>query len=259
MTDKLKVSAVSYLNTKPFLYGLEQTGLIKNMELSLDIPSKTAQKLLSREVDLGLIPVGILPQLNDYQLVTDYCIGTNGAVKTVCLYSQLPLHKIKKIYLDYHSCTSVRLVQVLCKYYWNLAVIFIPATPGFEKEIKGETAGVVIGDRTIKLDRHFSYKYDLGQHWYDFTKLPFVFAAWVSISPLPKKIVDSLNNSFALGTSLKGIQAVAKQYQSNYDSSFDIEKYLAHFINYSLGVNKQAALQLFLKYVMEIELLSMSL
>ena len=83
MKQPLKISAVSYLNTKPFLYGLFQSGMEDSIDLSLDIPSECARKLVAGEVDLGLIPVAVIPQLKTPHIISDYCIGTEGAVKTV--------------------------------------------------------------------------------------------------------------------------------------------------------------------------------
>ena len=91
MKSKIKVTAVSYLNTKPFLYGIFNHGLEEELDLELNIPSVCAQKLRDGEVDLGLVPVAIIPQLIRPHIISDYCIGTVGAVKTVCLYSHFLL------------------------------------------------------------------------------------------------------------------------------------------------------------------------
>ena len=115
MNPKINISAVSYLNTKPFLYGLFQTGIDKEINLSLDIPSLCAQKLENGEVDLGLIPVAAIPNLAEAHIISDFCIGTLGPVKTVCIYAQVPIENLTHLYLDYQSRTSVALVQYLIK------------------------------------------------------------------------------------------------------------------------------------------------
>ena len=103
---KIKITAVSYLNTKPLLYGLLKSNLAQSVDLQLNIPSVCAQKLLNGEADLGLVPVAILPELQQPQIISDYCIGTVGAVKTVAIYSHVPIEKVESLYLDYHSRTS---------------------------------------------------------------------------------------------------------------------------------------------------------
>ena len=185
--QKIRVSAVSYLNTLPFLYGINNSEIKSQLDLSLDMPSDCAKKLLSGEVDLGLVPVAILPQLKEYHIVSDYCIGAVGNVDSVALYSDVPLNEIKEIYLDYQSKTSVNLVQILAEKYWNISPKWINAKAGFENKIQGTTAAIIIGDRTFNLPKSYQYKYDLAEQWLEFTGLPFVFACWVANKELLKK------------------------------------------------------------------------
>src|SRR5690349_16409009 len=117
-TTLLRISAVSYLNAKPFVYGIEQSGFLKNYSLSLDVPSLCAEKLRNGQVDIGLSPVAIIPELKEHFIIPDFCIGANGPVHTVMLYSEVPLQHIKTIQLDYQSKTSCLLVQVLAKHWW---------------------------------------------------------------------------------------------------------------------------------------------
>lgn len=248
---RIKTSAVSYLNTKPFLYGLEQSGLLNDLDLSLDIPSHTAAKLLSGTVALGLVPVAILPFLPaSAQIVSNYCIGTLGSVRTVCLYSQVPIRNIEQILLDYHSRTSVQLVQVLCRDYWQIQPDFKPAQPDFETQIGGTTAGVIIGDRAIEWHNRFAFCYDLGKAWVTHTGLPFVFAAWVATHPLSPEFIDRLNAAFAFGVSQ--IERVAALYQPLYPNDFDVLHYLSENINFRLDAPKREGLALFLQHLKQL-------
>ena len=248
----ISVSAVSYLNTKPFLLAIERAGIAHLFNITLEIPSKTAERLCNNEVDLALVPAGILPQLNNPHIVTNYCLGASGPVKTVCLYSYCPLPQIKTILLDYHSATSVRLVQILMRKYWQFYPEFLPAQPGFESEIKGDTAGVIIGDRAIGLDAVYPFVYDFATAWQQFTNLPFVFAVWASLKPLPKHIEQALNKAFALGLTL--IPEVAEQFNTIYPLNFDIKTYLQQNISYAFDAPKQEALKLFLQWVKELKI-----
>ena len=242
----IKTSAVSYLNTKPLLYGLEASGLIHDLDLSLEIPSLTAAKLLSGEADLGLVPVAILPLLPAHaQIVGNYCIGAKGAVKTVCLYSQVPLQNIEQILLDHHSRTSVQLVQVLCRDYWQIHPDFIAAQAGFETQIDTTTAGVIIGDRAIDWHSRFAFCYDLGAEWTAYTNLPFVFAAWVATQPLEADFIARLDAAFQLG--VRNIDKVAEIYKPDYPADFDIFRYLTENISYELDAPKRDGLSLFLQ------------
>ena len=98
----IKVAAVSYLNTKPLLYGLIKSGLQDEIDLQLNIPSECASKLVAGEVDMGLVPVAIIPEIKGARIISDFCIGTVGTVKTVCIFSQCPIEEIEHLYLDYH-------------------------------------------------------------------------------------------------------------------------------------------------------------
>ncbi len=182
----LKISAVSYLNTIPFIHGLKQSELINTIDLQLDYPSICADKLINGIVDLALVPVVVIPQLKHPYIISDYCIGANGSVDTVCLYSDVPIDKIMSIGLDYQSRTSVALLKVLLKEYWQLNPELIKADVGFEENIKGKHAALVIGDRAFTLNAKHKFIYDLSAIWKEMTDLPFVFAAWVSNTKLHK-------------------------------------------------------------------------
>lgn len=243
--QKLRVTAVSYLNTKPFIYGIFRSELSDLIDLSLDIPSVCAKKLASGAADLALAPVAIIPDLPESYLVSDFCIGATGQVKTVCLFSERPVSEIKRLYLDFHSKTSATLVPILCRDYWGIQPEFIPATEGFERRISGDTAGLIIGDRAIGRERDFPFVYDIGEAWINWTGFPFVFAAWVSRHPLDPDFVGRFNAALQFGISripelTKIIPAIP---------GFDIEAYFRQNISYELDTAKWNGLQRFLQLV----------
>ncbi len=243
---KIKISAVSYLNTKPFLFGLEQSKVLEQIDLQLDIPSVCARKLIGEEVDLGLVPVAVIPQIKSPLVISNYCIGTLGAVKTVCIYAACPMSEVEELYLDYQSRTSVALTKYLIANYWKINPKLIAAKAGFETKIQGNTAALIIGDRTIGLENKFAYQYDLGAIWRKLTGLPFVFAAWVSNKPLPYEFVQSFNAALAVGIAQRAV--VAAQFQPKFDN-FSVEEYYFKYINYDLDEKKKEALDLFLNYI----------
>lgn len=243
MKETIRITAVSYLNTKPLLFGLVKSGLSSNLEIHLDIPSVCAEKLKSGEVDMGLVPVAILPELEQAQIVTDYCIGSEGAVRTVGIFSDRPLEELSRIYLDFHSRTSVELGKFLLSEYWKITPELIPAYPGFENQIGGDTGGLIIGDRAIEYAHRFPYFYDFGEAWTAHTGLPFVFAAWVSIRPLPEDFLTELNAAFAAGL---GDLPQLMYLLPSPSSSFDLEEYYRKNISYQLDSRKRMALDKFL-------------
>ena len=157
--------------------------------------------LIDDEIDVGLIPVAVLPQLPEYHIVGDYCIGTEGEIASVALFSEVPMNEIKKVYLDYQSRSSVALLKWLMKEYWGINPEIIEAADeDYRKEIKGTTAGLVIGDRAFEQRKISTFIYDLGSEWRSITGLPFVFAAWVSTKQLPDDFIKAFQYSQCAGT-----------------------------------------------------------
>lgn len=241
----IKISAVSYLNTKPFLHGLYISSVKNKIKLTQDTPAQSAQKLLTGEIDIGLVPIAVIPQLKNPQIVSPFCIGANGKVKTVCLFSDVPLEEINTIYLDYQSRTSVLLVQLLMKEYWKKEVTFLPALEGYENTIKNNIAAVIIGDRAIANLGKYAYEYDLAEAWKQYTNLPFVFAAWVSNKEIEQDFLDDFNAALQIGLSNRS--QLLEQY-INYNSPyFSVKDYWNTNIQYELDSSKKQALELFLK------------
>jgi predicted solute-binding protein len=117
--NKIRISAVKYANTYPFIFGLIESGFYRRVILETDHPADCAAKLISGKVDIGLIPVAVLPLVKEYHIISDYCIGANGNVKTVMLLSNCPFEEIGSVYLDYRSRSSVILSKVLAKNSWK--------------------------------------------------------------------------------------------------------------------------------------------
>ena len=243
----LKISAVSYLNTVPFIHGLKQSELIKFIDLQLDYPSICADKLFNGIVDLALVPVAVIPKLKEAHIISDYCIGANGAVGTVCLYSDVPINEIESIALDYQSRTSVALLKILLEEYWQLNPKLKKANAGFEENIKGCHAALVIGDRAFALNNKYAYIYDLSDIWKEMTGLPFVFAAWVANTKLTKDFIVSFNKALEKG--LSNIDKALALEGDSYPNCVNPEDYLNNKISYSLDAEKQKGMELFLRKI----------
>lgn len=243
--NKIKVSAVSYTNTKPFVYGLIHSEIYELIDLSLDIPSICAQKLINDEADIGLVPVAALSQIINYEIISNYCIGASGAVNSVFIFSKIPIEKIKVLKLDAQSKTSNNLAKVLLKNYWKLQPLFED-----NKAIGSNLpqAFVEIGDRTFGKHSQYPYKYDLAEEWFNFTGLPFVFAIWAANKPIPKEFLHQFNTALKYGldhrkeviTSIPSVE------------NFDMEDYLLHRIDYDLDSKKRQALDKFLEFMEEL-------
>lgn len=249
--EKTRVSIISYLNSKPFLFGLNQFSIAKQIDLSLDIPSKTVAKLLYKQAEIGLIPVAGLDDLDDYKIISDFCIGAVNKVRTVILASEVPLEEVDTILMDYQSRSSVLLSKVLAKFYWKKEFNWENTCNDFQnKSIKGKTAGVVIGDRVFDIEKRYKYIYDLSEEWFKFTGLPFVFAVWVSTAEISKEFESNINDALAFG--IENIPEIVRMEQMNYPD-VDIFDYFNRNICFVLDKKKKEGMKRFLELAKKLE------
>ena len=244
---KYKLSLVSYLNTIPFIYGLKQYELDKKLDISLDIPSVCAEKLLSKKVDIGLVPIVVLKELEDAQIISDYCIGANGAVDTVCLFSDVSCDAVEGILLDYQSRTSVELLKILLKEYWRVSPKLIESNENYETQISGKIAGLIIGDRAFHFHDKFKYAYDLSDIWKQITRLPFVFACWIANKELDEGFKKEFNNALKFG--VENIEGAIKSAADIYSHCKNPQDYLNNNISYLLDEDKRKGMELFLQKI----------
>lgn len=231
--DRIRVSAVSYTNTRPFVYGFQHSGILDKIELSLDIPADCAAKLIEDQADVGLIPVAALPLIPGAQIISDYCIGADGAVNSVFIFSEKPIQEIETFRPDLQSRTSNGLARVLFKHHWNIHPVAVQ---------ENADAFVEIGDRTFGKTNKYPFVYDLAEEWRKLTGLPFVFATWTANKKLDHRFIDEFNQSLKYG--IQHIEAVLKTIQPRDD--FDMEDYLTNKLSYDLDDRKRTALEMYL-------------
>jgi chorismate dehydratase len=244
LKEKIKIGAVSYLNTKPLLYGLERSSIKEDIILSTAYPAQLAAALKEQTIDLALLPVAAISSIPHAQIIGNYGIAADGDVASVALFSHVPLAAITHIYLDYQSRSSVRLTQELVSAHWKIAPEFIAADTQYIASIQGTKAGVIIGDRALQQLPNFPYVYDLSAAWKAFTGLPFVFAAWVSNRSLPASFVEAFDEANAMG-----LQHLEEIVAAHPFPEYDLLHYYQKNIHYELDENKRKGLDLFLKMI----------
>ncbi|MEO6850817.1 MAG: menaquinone biosynthesis protein [Mucilaginibacter sp.] len=242
---KIRISAVIYTNTKPFLYGIQNTPIADKIDLSLDIPSDCAQKLIDDQVDIGLIPVAAVLNLPEWHIVSDYCIGATGPVNSVFIFSNCDIKDVKIIQLDPQSRTSNSLARVLLKNMWNIEPQLVTDADDYAQSTDSYTAFVQIGDRTFGKTAQYKYAYDLAGEWQKLTGLPFVFAAWIANKPIPVEFTAEFNASLKYGLDHRA--ELLKELPDR--SDFDLGDYLMHKLDFDLTEDKKKALYLFLDYL----------
>ncbi len=241
--NKIRVSAVSYTNTYPFLNGIRKSKVMEQIDLSVDYPSACAQKVIDDQADIGIIPTAALLSLPEYYINTDFCIGTEGAVDSVFIFANKPIEEVKTLRLDKQSRTSNGLARVLIKNYWKKDVELVT-----DESIEPD-AYVLIGDRTFGKKNAVPYVYDLGEEWFNFTGLPFAFTLWVSNKKLPDSFVEEFNEALAYGVEhATDVIAGLPEFED-----FDYTKYLTEHLNFHLTAKKREAVQLYLRYLKELD------
>lgn len=243
--QKIRVGIVNYLNTRPLIYGLQRPPMSEKIELIGDYPARIADMLLHDEIDVGLVPVAVLKKMPEYYIVGDYCIGTEGEIASVALFSEVPVHEIKKVYLDYQSRTSVELLKFLMREYWGIDPEIVQAEDeSFREKLTGTTAGLVIGDRAFEQRKKSTFIYDLGSEWRAITGLPFVFAVWVSKQKLPDEFVSEFNTANSMG--MQHIDELADTLDYKL---YELKKYYQLHLSYRLDEPKQKGMKLFLQVI----------
>ena len=244
--NPLRITAVSYLNSMPFVYGIQHAGLMENYELKLEVPAACGQRMINGEAEIGLIPVGVIPQIPHAKIITDYCIGATGPVRSVLLLSYVPMEKIETVKLDPESATSVRLVKVLARHFWKREWIWKDGKDSAPLDPLRE-AIVMIGDKSIVAGVGYPFVYDLAEEWIRFTGFPFVFAAWITNRELDMEIISRLDRSLQFGVENRFRALEAFRYTPV--AGFDVVEYLNKNISFNLDEKKKRGMELFLSYL----------
>ncbi|WP_295937799.1 menaquinone biosynthetic enzyme MqnA/MqnD family protein [uncultured Alistipes sp.] len=242
MVNVARIAAVSYLNTIPFIYGIEHEGNLR-AELLLTPPASCAKNFADRKADIALVPAAAVPSLEDAQVVTEYCIGAVGPVRTVVLLSNGPIETARRVFLDAHSLTSVQLAGYLLAKHWKVAPEYyaLEDYSQLDHALPGD-AFLLIGDKVFDHEERFAYSYDLAAEWIKATRLPFAFAVWIARKDVDPAVVDELQRALTFGVE-HTYEAVLKY---GFDRKpYDAYGYLTQNIDYIFDNQKRKALQKF--------------
>lgn len=245
----LKISSVSYINSIPFNYGIKNSSYLNNYDLKIDVPSECARKLLENEADIALLPVGALLGNDSINIISDLCIGANGDVATVVLAGNNKIENAKKILLDTDSRTSVLLVRILAKHFWNIDPIWENSKIDFAKN-NNDNYILAIGDKVFDIRKNYPLIIDLSGEWKKMTNLPFVFAVWATKKELPQNIINDFNNALKWGCANRKIALLEdERYINNRYNKTELIYYLKNNISYSFDEQKINGMKLFFNLV----------
>lgn len=260
--SRLRVGAVSFLNTKPLIYPLLDKEIQADIALSLDVPSRVAARLRDTRLDVGLIPIIEYFRANrsgtNYCILPDISIASNGGVQSIQLFSRVPVHEIRRIALDTSSRSSVALLKVLLAEQYGISPAFTMCAPTVKPSTALENrqyppfeAVLLIGDPALRHLGTTEYSVDLGEAWYKLTGLPFVYACWVaradaSLGDLPQTLLESKERGIAQIPEIAQVEAR----KLGLPETLCLD-YLQNRIKYDLDESAIAGIELFYKFAVK--------
>ncbi len=243
-TQPLRIGAVSYLNTKPLVYGLPE--LLPSAQISFDYPSRLADLLSEGKLDIALVPSIELALHPEWSIVSDACIGCVGPVLSVKLMFRVPPADVRRLALDVGSRTSAVLAQILLKELYGVRPELLALPLGSSPAALQADAVLMIGDRAIRSQEdEFCEVWDLGDRWCRYAELPFVFAMWVARQGV---LTQEAEVAFAAARNqgCNNLQAIAKhESQAMQLPNELVEEYLCQNLYYRLGSQQRQGLELY--------------
>jgi len=253
---RLRISAISYLNTAPLLWDFEHGDAGSDFELSYTIPSLCAASLEDGSADIGIIPAAAYASIPDLFILPDVAIAARRAVRSILLVSKVPRERIRTVALDCSSLTSVALVKVLFARWWGGERIYRTMSPHIEAMLESHDAALVIGDPALQLERSEYLSYDLAEEWIRLTHMPFVFAFWAvrgrSLEEKPRDLATIFQQSRDHGLLPDNLMQIARDWAPRLALPADlIQSYLEENIHYFLDSRCLAGMNLFYRYARE--------
>ncbi len=250
MATNVRIAAVSYLNTIPFIYGIRHEANL-HAELLLAPPAGCYENYLQGKADIALMPSAMVPSLKSTNIITDYCIGASQRVRTVELFSNVPITQVRRIFLDAHSRTSVQLVGYLAAKLWKISPEWYDLQDYSQVAFaeKGD-AFLLIGDKVFDHEGLFNYCYDLAEEWNKATGMPFAFAVWVARKGTSYEHIDALQRALT-----RGVESIWEAIvEFGFDSKpYNAYEYLTQNIDFVFNAEKHSALQKFWQAGIKVE------
>jgi chorismate dehydratase len=256
---RLRISAISYLNTAPLMWDFEHGEAGRQFDLSYTLPSACARDLESAAADIGIIPAAAYTLIPGLKILPDVAIASRRPVRSILLVGKVPIEKARTVALDTSSMTSVALIKILFEKWLGGGRIFAPMPPQIDKMLAEHDAALVIGDPALQIDRSQYFSLDLAEEWIRHTGKPFVFAFWAVRSEALKEASPALDlpeifqQSRDHGLTAPSLDQIAREWAPRLRlREADVRSYLTENIHYTLDPACLEGLQLFFRYAAEI-------
>jgi len=261
--SRLRISAISYLNTAPLMWDFEHSDAGKDFDISYTLPSLCAKALKEGIADIGIIPAAAYCSVPDLVILPGVAIAARHAVRSILLVSKVPLEQIRSVALDTSSLTSVALTKVLFAKWWSASPDFHAMKPDLDEMLATHDAALLIGDPALKIDRSRYRTWDLAEEWIRLTGKPFVFAFWAIRRDALLQAAPSLDLAAVFqqsrnhGLAAANIDQIVREWSPRLSlSENDIRSYLTDNIYYDLDATCMEGLRLFYQYAQECGALS---
>ena len=251
-SQRLRVSAVSYLNTTPLVWGMlhgPQRGLF---DLEFRIPAGCADQLASGAADIGIVPSFELTR-QDLEILPGAGIACHGAVRSILLISKRPAGEIRTLAADTSSRTSVQLARVILERKFGAEPRQIAHAPDLDAMLKAADAALIIGDPALHIDPAALpyHVYDLGAEWVELTGLPMVFAVWAGRrGVVTAEVVEAFRASCRYGIEHMEEIIAAEAGPRGFSEAITRE-YLTRHIVHELGERDYRGMEQFLAWAAE--------
>jgi chorismate dehydratase len=264
--SRLRISAISYLNTAPLLWDFEHNAG-HDFEITYTIPSGCAQALRAGTSDVGIIPAAAYTTVPELLIIPDIAIAARKAVRSILLVGKKPereisktewLKNVRSVALDISSMTSVALTKILFAKWLGDVRDYRPMAPELDVMLRQCDAALLIGDPALQINRSRYLSLDLAEEWLARTGKSFVFAFWairkhalhgrdgVAIS---KAFKDSRDH----GVEPKNLEAIAQEWAPRLGLNIEVVRtYLTHNIHYYLDSPSLEGLELFYRLGAEV-------
>jgi chorismate dehydratase len=253
---RLRISAISYLNTAPLMWDFENTRVGSEFSLFYTLPSDCARALAQGTADIGIIPAAAYANLPDLLILPDVAIAALRAVRSILLVSKLPIEKIRSVALDTSSMTSVALTRIIFHRWYDGRVQFAAMEPKLDTMLARHDAALLIGDPALQVNRTRYRTYDLAEEWIQRTAKPFVFAFWAvrreAAQNTQLDLAHIFQQSRTNGLQSDSLERIAGAWASRLGLTRDeVKNYLLENIYYYLDSACLEGLALFYRYASE--------
>jgi chorismate dehydratase len=256
---RLRISAISYLNTAPLMWDFEHGDAGRQFDISYTLPSACARALQAATADIGIIPAAAYTQIPGLMVLPGVAIASRRPVRSILLVSKVPVDQISTVALDTSSMTSVALTKVLFEKWLGGGRAFTPMSPDIDKMLAAHDAGLVIGDPALQIDRSRYFTLDLAEEWIRYTGKPFVFAFWAVREAALQEAASSqdlaavFQQSRDHGLEPASLDQISRKWAPRLGlKEPDVRSYLTENIYYQLDAPCLEGLQLFYRYAAEI-------